>query len=122
MVDNKQISIKDFKMWLQGVEEMQDENWTPSPSQWKRIREKIDSINDNVGNQQSKFTTNTPNIPNVPQPQFNNFPVPPSNIPLPSQHSSVPVNPLFGSPETGIPTKTPNVDTTDGKPYKSSFA
>ena len=40
----KTISIKEFKMWLEGVEEMQEENWTPDARQWKRIREKIEQI------------------------------------------------------------------------------
>jgi hypothetical protein len=116
MANDKQITIKDFKMWLEGVEEMQDENWTPSPTQWKRIREKIDSITE---------TQNT--LPQQPRPvqrsmmEPNNFPLPPSNLPVPPQPSPSTINPLFGSPDSGIPAKTPAVDTTDGKPYKSSF-
>ena len=36
-------------MWLEGVEEMQEEAWIPDTKQWKRIREKIDQIDSNTG-------------------------------------------------------------------------
>lgn len=38
------IDISTFKAWLQGVEDMQEEGWTPSNEQWIRIRAKIESI------------------------------------------------------------------------------
>ena len=38
------ITVKEFRMWLQGVEEMQDSAWVPNPTQWARIREKINTI------------------------------------------------------------------------------
>lgn len=40
----KTISLKEFKMWLEGVEEMQADGWVPDARQWQRIRDKIDSI------------------------------------------------------------------------------
>ena len=46
MTEQKKITVNDFKMWLSGVEEMQDETWTPNQTQWKRIRQKIDDIDD----------------------------------------------------------------------------
>jgi hypothetical protein len=38
------ISLNDFKSWLQGVEDMQEAEWTPNASQWNKIRQKIESI------------------------------------------------------------------------------
>ncbi len=38
------ITIKEFKMWLMGVEEMQSPDWTPDHNQWKVIRAKINLI------------------------------------------------------------------------------
>ena len=42
------ITVKEFKMWLQGVEEMQDEDWSPTYTQWVKIREKIDILSEDV--------------------------------------------------------------------------
>lgn len=41
------ITIKEFKMWLMGVEEMQSPDWTPDHNQWKVIRAKINLIDTN---------------------------------------------------------------------------
>lgn len=41
---NKKTSVREFKAWLSGVEEMQPLDWVPDASQWKVIRAKIDTI------------------------------------------------------------------------------
>lgn len=46
MTDTKQISFTEFLMWLQGVEDMQEEGWVPNPTQWKRIRAKLNTVDD----------------------------------------------------------------------------
>lgn len=38
------ISLEQFRAWLAGVEDMQEDGWTPSASQWNKIRSKIDDI------------------------------------------------------------------------------
>ncbi len=38
------ISLEQFRSWLQGVEDMQPDDWIPNAEQWKRIREKIDQV------------------------------------------------------------------------------
>lgn len=40
----KEMSLSQFKSWLEGVEEMQDADWHPSATQWNTIRAKFDSI------------------------------------------------------------------------------
>jgi hypothetical protein len=40
----KEISMSQFKSWLEGVEEMQEDGWHPSATQWKTIRAKFDMI------------------------------------------------------------------------------
>ena len=40
--DPSLITVKEFKMWLQGVEEMQPDGWSPDQRQWAKIRAKID--------------------------------------------------------------------------------
>lgn len=42
----KKLTFHDFRVWLSGVEEMQDGDWTPSPTQWKTIRDKIEDVVD----------------------------------------------------------------------------
>lgn len=38
------ITLDQFRSWLQGVEDMQTDDWAPNADQWKVIREKIDLI------------------------------------------------------------------------------
>ncbi|MGI0076381.1 MAG: hypothetical protein ACREAU_03130 [Nitrosopumilaceae archaeon] len=44
MKNNKQISLAEFRAWLEGVEELQPARWSPNSNQWKLIRQKIDCI------------------------------------------------------------------------------
>jgi hypothetical protein len=127
MADDKKktITIKEFKMWLEGVEEMQDADWIPSASQWKRIREKLDSVAETSGPAPS-FNAGTAPItyagpssivapagtPPVTAPAYQ-----PSNIMPPPPPSG-----LFANAEAAaIPVKTPSIDTSNGQ-YKSAFA
>ena len=89
------ITIKEFRMWLQGVEEMQDAAWVPSPTQWQRIREKIDTIRDEVpqagqvGNQSLQHIAPPVSIPG------NEYPVQmatPSLLSLVPSNASIPRN------------------------------
>lgn len=126
MSDVKTITVKEFRMWLQGVEEMQDAAWVPNPTQWQRIREKINSIEDAQSPQQSAP------VPVVQQqvPQYvgNELPVrmAPSGLthaPLPTTPSMPPSPPphgLFATPENNqMPVRTPNIDSSNG--YSSAF-
>ena len=38
------ITLDQFRSWLQGVEDMQSDDWAPNADQWKVIREKIDLV------------------------------------------------------------------------------
>lgn len=124
MSEVKKITVKEFRMWLEGVEEMQEDGWTPSPAQWTRIREKIDTINDDV---QQTFTqpafrapaampgpTMNPGMPAVPAGPSMLGGVPPA---LPAAPQA-PQHGLFGNSGK---VKTPDIDT-QNKPYESSFA
>lgn len=141
----KPLTVKEFRIWLQGVEEMQEANWTPSPSQWKRIREKLELVNDAqpvglkpVG---PVYRNNEP--PMLPP----GFPVPPmyanpgagdpppaaagpsSLAPVPPVPPAAPprqVRTLNGLPVTlasgnGQTAKTPDIDTSHGKNYNTPF-
>ena len=40
----KDITLDEFKAWLEGVEELQPTGWAPDANQWKLIRNKIECI------------------------------------------------------------------------------
>jgi hypothetical protein len=40
----KKQTIAEFRAWIEGVEELQPEDWSPDASQWVLIRNRIDKI------------------------------------------------------------------------------
>jgi len=44
MAKKKKQTLKEFKAWLEGVEELQDDDWSPKYEQWVLIRDKINGI------------------------------------------------------------------------------
>jgi len=40
----KKYTLAEFKAWLEGIEEIQPDDWSPDVNQWKMIREKIRAI------------------------------------------------------------------------------
>ena len=124
--DTQKITIKEFRMWLQGVEEMQDAAWVPNPTQWARIREKINSIGEETHQLvQQPLQQVAPPV----SPPGNDYPVRMATPGLlsvvpssPSMPVSGPSHGLFATPETPqMPIRTPNIDTTNGT-YQSTFA
>ena len=120
--EKKKLTVKEFLMWLEGVEEMQDAGWCPSATQWKRIRDKIDDIDSTVSNSPT-FSSGPSGV--VPEP-IQHAPV--SFAPSVYASSNMMPNPsvdLAGRPflpETlGQAAKTPSIDTSNGK-YGSPFA
>lgn len=124
-----QLTITEFKYWLEGVEEMQPEGWTPDQRQWKRIREKIESIveQDRLMSgypQPTQFQQPIQHLPqSIQQPyveqvaptMFN----PEFSLPSNVLTHQTPPNTLFGNPDSG-PSKTPNIDNTKVG-YETSF-
>ena len=124
----KKLTVKEFKYWLEGVEEMQDEGWYPDPRQWKRIREKIGLLDEAASMmtevQAAGLTSIAPGImafpPNVnPNNPLERMNIDPANFPQPTARP--PGNGPFLNDDTSKPAKTPNIDTGPGKPYASSF-
>jgi len=44
--NQKKITIPEFKAWLDGLSEIQPDDWAPDLNQWKKIRAKIQSLED----------------------------------------------------------------------------
>lgn len=122
---NKTLTIKEFKMWLEGVEEMQPDGWVPSETQWKRIREKINMIDESqpavIESYRPPVGQSIPRGPDVQAPAFSGMPpgFPPEFSTLPRPSGPPPTGPF--ATDGGTPVKTPNVDTSNGKGYTSTF-
>lgn len=133
----KKISLTEFRAWLEGVEELQPEEWHPDSDQWKLIRQKIDNIVEEkktverVVEQHPRYSPEPPRAP-TPAPVS----LPPSSFGPPDggQFQPPPVEMTEaakaalngGVPKGMVPDadgklKTPNIDTTDGD-YNSGFA
>ena len=125
--DPSLITVKEFKMWLQGVEEMQPDGWSPDQRQWAKIRAKIDIITEAESIEPVPAKYATPYI----APRFGPD-VAPSNagtqpVTAPVMPRALLVQPAqlagpFANGDGQTPVKTPNIDTGVGKPYESSFA
>lgn len=115
------ITIKEFKMWLEGVEEMQPEGWTPDERQWKRIREKLETIIESVTAPQQSVVLHRNVQEELPVQRYTG-PVQlatPGLTPLIS--APQPNNALFGNADNpSNPVRTPNLDTSSGT-YEPAF-
>lgn len=91
----KPITLIEFRAWLEGVEELQDTDWSPSNEQWNLIRKKIDYITDPEPIIETVFAPAPSSVPNV------GLLVPPVAPPMPTRPAFVPPAP------TSIPTSIP---------------
>lgn len=117
---NKEVTLVEFKAWLEGVEELQPKNWCPDATQWKLIRNKIKNIIVEEPQQQSPSLYDGPgggNLTTPPRPSFT--PPPPIKSSL-EDISITPPSPKAAQLLTGDTRITPDIDTSDGS-YASSF-
>lgn len=126
-MSDENISLSDFRSWLQGVEDMQADDWVPNSIQWKKIRQKINQIEE-------------VEIPSRVAPQYTapqQF-VPPPSYPVPRPMAEMPVMVPPGPSALEVPggprvstfvppqiprldnTKTPDIDTSNGQ-YTTNF-
>lgn len=128
---DKQITLAEFRAWLEGIEELQTTSWFPTGPQWKRIRKKIDLIIEQkpqtvvqYGPQATSQTHQLPRQQHFEAPSNTSL-LPPSDAQVPSDltqaqthHQQAPVGRLNVQ---GGRIKTPNIDTSDGS-YVAPFA
>lgn len=144
--EQKKISVAEFKAWIKGFEELNEgKNWAPTAEQWKKIRAKLDLVEDTTPAPtqvtpqpiQEARPARPPMIdtpsqllpqgPAVMQRPPSNLIQPPSNLPqAPRFASTVPMltqDPGSKTARLGQApvVKTPDIDTTNGQ-YVSSFA
>ena len=117
----KRVTLNEFKAWLDGVEELQLDDWTPTPPQWVLIRAKIDNIVEQKG---TTTVVNNPvqGVPRPMQPQITGFVPPPDvgGIPAGQVVEMTPEAKALLQPGANNKQTTPNIDTADGN-YSSSF-
>lgn len=125
-------SLTEFRAWLSGVEEMQEDGWVPNSTQWELIRERIDKIKiddvQDLGQVTPPQSTQRPSGPAI----MNNQPDPGLEIPqVPSTFDRAGAAGNFVPNETNQPkiphavdpkkpVTTPEIDTSNGD-YKSGF-
>lgn len=116
-------SLKEFKAWLQGVEELQPDGWAPNAEQWKLIRNKIDGIVEEkpaAPQPQRSLTQPTQPMPSHNQAQANPVvqtalpqPPPVGGLP-PVEVEMTPAARKLLNPGADGKTQTPDMDTSDG--------
>ncbi len=118
-------TLKEFKAWLEGVEELQPDNWSPNYEQWLLIRSRIDGIKEAVTPAiETSHSTKPLNVP-IQNPviyqQPSAFTAPlAGGIPQGEVEMTVAAKRML-TPGAGHKAKTPDVDTSDGN-IESTFA
>jgi len=121
-------TLKEFKAWLQGVEELQADNWSPNREQWQLIRAKIDGIVEEkqivekvVQTTQHVQPMVSSNVPVQGVPPMIPPPPPTGGIPVAEIEMTPAAKALLNPAVNGGKVKTPDVDTSDGN-ITSPFA
>lgn len=114
----KKLSLNEFRAWLCGVEEMQDDSWTPSSSQWRTIRAKIEEVIE--PSSQAQYYNEYDDRPRGPiraagPSAFSSggspMVAPPTALTVEQNLVAVPGQGEGGSKSGGLKVKTPNIDT-----------
>lgn len=122
--NKKPLTLNEFRAWLAGVEEMQSDDWTPDPTQWSRIRAKIEDIQDNPrsfksdGTGPSDYDEQPARVIRPAGPSSFTGAMPGPMMPAPVAATPPPF--MNTSGVEGAKIRTPNVDTSGG-PYASSL-
>lgn len=121
-------TLREFRAWLEGVEELQPDNWAPNREQWARIRARIDGIKEEVA-QAAEPTRESKPVP-AQNPVYQQPPTtilpPASMIPPPvggipaGEVEMTPAARQMLNPGAGAKAKTPDIDTSDGN-VESTF-
>ena len=80
-----EISVSEFKSWISGIQDMQEDDWTPNKQQWEKIRSKIDLLAENEAPEVVAATPQPQTYQSYAPPQFNayNPPIMPQTSPTP---------------------------------------
>lgn len=138
-ITKKKRTLSEFRAWLEGVEELQGDDWCPDADQWKLIRAAIDGIVEEAPPEPAPAPAAGNPYDRAPEQQYHPAPAPaPVPGPAPQQSTMLPVGdsvemtpaakaalnggapPPSMTPDPDGKLKTPNLDTTNGD-YNSGF-
>jgi hypothetical protein len=145
----KNMTISQFKAWLQGIVEFQQAEWVPNKEQWDTIYQKIQTLEDEpqvpkvierVVHNAAPLPSGTDMALGRPVPAPSAMPAPAAPVPVDRPLVQMALNPaarpviqktgaeavvgeVNGSPvvSSGLSVKTPNIDTSKGD-YESGFS
>lgn len=63
MKEDKLVTIRDFKVMMEGMDMVLGDDWTPTDAQWKRIREKINAMIDTSERPNTRYLYSGPPLP-----------------------------------------------------------
>lgn len=116
---NSELSIREFKVWLDGLCSFNAVDWTPNLDQWNLIKHKLMNLKENADKPNHTGQQVLTNFNNLTQ---SNHIVP---YQQPMTFNDLPPEELARKIEqakTHGPTiKTPHLDTSNGSGYKSTF-
>lgn len=125
----KKQTLAEFRAWLSGVEELQPDDWAPTPEQWKLIRDKIDGIAEPKPPKPAPAVAQQATN-NTPPPQHQQFQPPQGFVPPPPVPGGIPDGPVEVAPAAArmappvqsvdIASAAKPVDSGDGN-YESGF-
>ena len=129
--EQQKITLTQFKTWIKGFEELSDseKDWCPTLSQWKKIREKIELIDEQSiqqNNPRVVASTTQPHVETMTPPPSSGLLQPPSGLSrAPRMVSNIPVStsPLNQPPSAapgGLNIKGTDTVVQDG-PYNTPF-
>lgn len=123
----KKIPVRELQTFIEAVEFAADtDDWIPSPRQWKRIRQMIDSLelpSDRPVAQQARQSPPQPYQSEAPiRMAAGGMPPPTYGATMQPQQPQQPLAAPFANPAApGALVKTPDIDTSTGG-YQSTFA
>lgn len=123
------ISLKEFRAWLDGVEDVQPDDWAPNKEQWTKIRQQIDRIDDKMDIESTDSGVPNRNVapPAVIMHNQSQFPSA-FNIPHPMDNAVIIENPNLRIPGSsgyqgaGVATAGVPVDLNNPPPIGTEFA
>ena len=78
---SKKQTLTEFQAWLQGITEIQPDDWSPTADQWKMIYAKIIAIKETVVEKVAPAPAPQPYAPGFQQPQTYLAPPAPTHMP-----------------------------------------
>lgn len=72
-----EISVSEFKSWISGIEDMQEDDWVPNKAQWIKIKAKIELLTDDYveyAQPEQPMVNRVPNYPTYQQPPVPIYP------------------------------------------------